>query len=113
MPSPWDAYATELVKSQYGHPLWYPEPDESGELELGDVGYIENGRFYRLFNVLKQELNKRGAPEHFKPMELPDDHYHTNTITEEKIATSNIAKVHIGADMTMCVCYMLPISPAA
>ncbi|GJE94335.1 WD40 repeat domain-containing protein [Phanerochaete sordida] len=35
-----------------GYALWYPEPDElTGEPQIGDVGYMDDGAFIRLFNV--------------------------------------------------------------
>ncbi|EKM56577.1 uncharacterized protein PHACADRAFT_253788 [Phanerochaete carnosa HHB-10118-sp] len=34
-----------------GHALWYPEPNESGEPQIGDVGFIDRGAFIRLFNL--------------------------------------------------------------
>ena len=52
-PVAWDIYAAELRKG-YEHPTWLPEPSEdAGRPEKGDVGYILEGRFQRLFNVTK------------------------------------------------------------
>jgi hypothetical protein len=37
----------------YGHALWDPEPGRLyTAVEIGDVGYIREGKFYRLFNAL-------------------------------------------------------------
>lgn len=37
----------------YGHALWEPDPGNLyPAVELGDVGYIREGRFHRLFNAL-------------------------------------------------------------
>jgi len=37
----------------YGYPLWEPDPGNLyPPVEVGDVGYIHEGRFHRLFNVL-------------------------------------------------------------
>lgn len=44
-------YARELRSHNYGEPLWQPEPSQYGEVLIGDVGFIEDGRFYRLFNA--------------------------------------------------------------
>ncbi|KAJ3539505.1 hypothetical protein NM688_g6350 [Phlebia brevispora] len=48
-------YANEL--SRYlgllgGYPLWYPDPGKEREVQIGDVGYITEGRFKPLFNVI-------------------------------------------------------------
>jgi hypothetical protein len=37
----------------YGHALWEPDPGNLyPAVEVGDVGYIREGKFHRLFNVL-------------------------------------------------------------
>jgi hypothetical protein len=37
----------------YGHALWDPDPGSLyPAVEVGDVGYIREGKFHRLFNVL-------------------------------------------------------------
>lgn len=45
----WLVYAEQLVGRGYGLPLWHPEPTRYGtepcEVEIGDVGYISEGRF--------------------------------------------------------------------
>lgn len=62
----WETYANELKSHGYGHPLWYPEPSEDGEIQIGDVGYIEKGHFKRCFNVMvdvRDPCNRLGVPE--------------------------------------------------
>ncbi|KAI0790237.1 hypothetical protein BC629DRAFT_1512516 [Irpex lacteus] len=50
-------FAEQLAKYKYGHALWWPEPTNGPlghehEVEIGDVGYIdEDGAFQLLFNV--------------------------------------------------------------
>jgi hypothetical protein len=37
----------------YGHALWEPSPvDPSLHTSIGDVGYVSQGKFHRLFNIL-------------------------------------------------------------
>ncbi|KAF8257345.1 hypothetical protein EI94DRAFT_1324112 [Lactarius quietus] len=37
----------------YGHALWEPSPGDLYDVaSVGDVGYINEGRFHRLFNIL-------------------------------------------------------------
>jgi hypothetical protein len=46
-----DQLATRF--SAHGYALWEPSPvDPSLPTSIGDVGYINEGRFYRLFNIL-------------------------------------------------------------
>ena len=46
-------YSTAFNASglRQGVALWYPEPHESGEVRIGDVGYIREGAFVRLLHV--------------------------------------------------------------
>jgi hypothetical protein len=52
-----------------GYALWEPSPRFGHEhAQIGDVGFIRNGRFHRLFNALLSELHpshrKFGVPPH-------------------------------------------------
>ncbi|KAH9839012.1 uncharacterized protein C8Q71DRAFT_855664 [Rhodofomes roseus] len=83
MPYAWDVYAQELLPLGHGYPLWDPRPDETaGEIEIGDVGYIEDGRFRRLFNPTLPRDDPAncawGVPKDFRPLEIG------NLITEEQ-----------------------------
>ena len=40
-----------------GYPLWFPEPHDTGEPQIGDVGYLEDGAFVRLFNINVSDTN--------------------------------------------------------
>ncbi|KAI0737532.1 hypothetical protein C8Q80DRAFT_309616 [Daedaleopsis nitida] len=72
----WDLYARELVTRGHGHPLWGPEPSlESGEVQLGDVGYLRKGHFCFWFNCMRPQSdprNSRGVPDGFEVFEPPD-----------------------------------------
>ena len=78
MPGPLTAniFAAELVGAGLGLPLWYPEPN-GREVEIGDVGFIFNNSFIRLFNVMfpsSHPANAGGVPRDFVPLQLsPDD----------------------------------------
>jgi hypothetical protein len=59
----------------YGHALWVPNP--AGlypAVEVGDVGFIREGKFHRLFNIFLPENHPShanfGVPAHHKPLEL-------------------------------------------
>lgn len=67
-----EIYAEELSESlSLGYPLWFPDG-----VEIGDVGFIINGRFRRLFNITvpaEDPWNRtHGVPEGFVPLLLPD-----------------------------------------
>ena len=66
-------YAEQLRMHGHGEPLWQPEPrPEDGEVLIGDVGFIEDGRFYRLFNArfpADHPINVDGVPDGFVPLE--------------------------------------------
>lgn len=66
-------YSNELQRfggQWLGHALWYPTPSAGEEVEIGDVGYVSEGRFRRLFNVTSQAgFNRDLRPEGFKPLE--------------------------------------------
>jgi hypothetical protein len=54
----------------YGHALWEPSPvDHYGVVGVGDVGYIREGRFHRLFNILLPADD----PSH-AVFKVPDNH---------------------------------------
>lgn len=46
-----DVYATCLSSYAQGYPLWFPEPHDTGTPQIGDVGYVDDGAFRRLFNI--------------------------------------------------------------
>ncbi|KAJ3539677.1 hypothetical protein NM688_g6331 [Phlebia brevispora] len=53
--NPVSTYTEELsmhLEKPMGYPLWYPTPMQEGEVEIGDVGYVSEGRFKALFNVI-------------------------------------------------------------
>ena len=66
-----DVYTRLMFQRGHGYPLWEPEPTECGEVLIGDVGYVLDGGFYRLFNAMaapEDPLNQRhGVPEGFEP----------------------------------------------
>lgn len=52
----------------YGFALWEPDPGgQYNAVEVGDVGFIRDGYFQRLFNV----LHPRDHPSHRNPSLVP------------------------------------------
>ncbi|KAJ3556402.1 hypothetical protein NM688_g2051 [Phlebia brevispora] len=71
-----EIYAEQLSTRGRGIPLWYPEPSwQTGEVQIGDVGFLFNGGFHRLFNATVPEDHawnaSQGVPENYKPL-TPD-----------------------------------------
>ena len=70
----WDIYAEQLYPQGYGYPLWMPDYDPSAsEVELCDVGWIERGGFFPLFNATRGEADRQirgGVPAGFEPLDL-------------------------------------------
>ncbi|EKM49129.1 uncharacterized protein PHACADRAFT_154680 [Phanerochaete carnosa HHB-10118-sp] len=57
--APDEIYASSLQTLHLGHALWYPEPHESGEPQIGDVGFMFEGAFIRLFNLDTSAAEKK------------------------------------------------------
>ena len=61
--------------SAYGHALWEPGPGNLyPAVEVGDVGYIQEGKFHRLFNALLPAEDEShvdfGVPDYHEPLIL-------------------------------------------
>ena len=57
----------------YGYPLWEPSPiNPNRPVQVGDVGFILEGRFHRLFSALLPEddpsHSEFGVPEYHEPL---------------------------------------------
>ena len=92
----WDIYAKELQPLGYGYPLWHPEPSpEHGEVQLGDVGCVRNGRFEFLFNCMcaaDEPINARGVPRHFRVFEPPSDPVTTPNVIMDPLLLAGSAR---------------------
>ena len=73
----YDIYRQELGRAYpgFGYALWVPSPGEQNTpVEVGDVGFIRQGQFHRLFNALlpanhESHENYR-VPEAHEPLRL-------------------------------------------
>ena len=74
--APYVVYPTRLAYLHQGHALWYPEPlANTGEPQIGDVGYMSEGAFIRLFSLnpsLEPEQQVTYWSKPFKPTALLD-----------------------------------------
>ncbi|KAH9021278.1 hypothetical protein EDB83DRAFT_2231297 [Lactarius deliciosus] len=92
----YDTYREELAKAYpgFGYALWEPGPgDENPHVEVGDVGFIREGQFHRLFSVLLPENHESherfGVPEGHEPLRLTV----TNHINR-RVLTPNTFRSH-------------------
>src|SRR5258708_1262222 len=73
---PPNAYQEQLSSLNRGLALWNPRPVEGAyyHVSIGDVGYLENGAFMRLFNVTLPWNDPSNrlleVTEEYKPLEL-------------------------------------------
>ncbi|KAH9008538.1 hypothetical protein EDB83DRAFT_2235362 [Lactarius deliciosus] len=70
----YDTYRDQLASLYYGHALWVPDPSELYDrVRVGDVGYVKQGHFNRMFNALlpaKDDVQEYGVPEGFVPLNM-------------------------------------------
>lgn len=107
MPAPvWETYANELKSLGYGYPLWYPEPSKNGEVQIGDVGYIEDGQFQRWFNVMADaddKCNPHGVPGGFQPLHIPDRLFQERALGLPSISSRSVTKEEFHMDIAAYV----------
>ena len=74
---PFSIYREQLSSQYQGLALWDPNPVEGlfndpGHVSIGDVGYLDNGAFMRIFNVKLPRDNRSNKfieiPEGYKPL---------------------------------------------
>ncbi|OSD00768.1 WD40 repeat-like protein [Trametes coccinea BRFM310] len=74
LPPIYEIYSRQLLPAQYGLPLWDAElEDNKYEVEIGTVGRIESGKFWRLFNAAKPADDpdqKHGVPSDYEPLNI-------------------------------------------
>ncbi|GJE84390.1 hypothetical protein PsYK624_004660 [Phanerochaete sordida] len=80
----YDIHANELRPLGHGEPLWIPESlTDNGGVQIGDVGFMDGGRFKRLFNALEDETHDwnrvNGCPEGIAPMQYAKDCFLSKT----------------------------------
>ncbi|KAI0650995.1 hypothetical protein C8Q79DRAFT_996596 [Trametes meyenii] len=68
----YDVYSTQLFSAGHGFPLWDGQPeDDAHGVEIGTVGRVDQGKFWMLFNAMKESddpCQKHGVPSHFEPL---------------------------------------------
>jgi hypothetical protein len=106
---PFNIYREQLSSQYHGLALWDPQPVENlhkqpDHVSIGDVGYLDNGAFIRMFNVTlpwddpSNEL--LGKPEKYERLEpIYIGNVRNKEIREGEYYTPNVSKVdNFGAD---------------
>jgi hypothetical protein len=104
----YDIYRDQLTNLYRGFALW--EPDSGGQYDrvsVGDVGFIREGRFNRLFNILlsgNDESHELGVPDSFETIIIPSRNT-IGTLRSGKYCSSSVreARMAIGAQIAACV----------
>ena len=80
----------------HGHALWEPNPRKPDRpVQVGDVGFIRRGKFYRLFNALlpaDDPSHEHGVPEYFEPL-VPawSDHLDTGFLVPSNHCSAGVS----------------------
>jgi hypothetical protein len=92
----------------HGHALWDPDPGGLYDsVEVGDVGFIRDGYFYRLFNALRPRDPPSNSDTHYDhdlvypPILQPKTSNHIRRSTEPHtdFCSKNVTKVPGGPKM--------------
>lgn len=72
---PYDVYRGQLTSLLHGHALWEPDPIHLyAQVSVGDVGYVREGCFFRMFNALLEWNDPSNyslcEPEPYDPLVL-------------------------------------------
>jgi hypothetical protein len=94
--SEYNIYRDELALtySHYGYPLWDPAPKMPDDVvEVGDVGYILEGTFFRLFNALRPSSTSEG----YEVLQTTNPHHiDSGTDNRKDFCSLNVTKVSRG-----------------
>jgi hypothetical protein len=99
---PFNIYREQLVSQYHGHALWDPNPvqglfTDPGRVSIGDVGYLDDGAFMRIFNVKLPRDNPSNEfieiPEGYKPLEREHFHNIRRSEVHQEEYHSHVSKV--------------------
>lgn len=92
----YDTYRDQLAGLFHGHALWVPDP--SGlydQVQVGDVGYVREGHFLRMFNALlpaDDPTQVYGVPEGFVSLNMgPFTNIRTLNLFQGDYCSSTVA----------------------
>ncbi|KAI0751888.1 WD40-repeat-containing domain protein [Daedaleopsis nitida] len=79
----------------YGYPLWHPEPPKGIEVQIGDVGFLRSGAFWRLFNATKDDdapqNAENGVPDSYSPFHINQ----TLLARQQNVIEGNLTSVDV------------------
>ncbi|KAI0369524.1 hypothetical protein BV20DRAFT_353149 [Pilatotrama ljubarskyi] len=107
--APWDIYAEQLMHLGYGYPLWIPDPaPEAAQVQIGDVGWVNDGEFVPLFNAPRGENDAQprgGVPVDHVPLETRDLTIPgpRDKIWQPVLCSRSIRKVEVSGGMSASV----------
>ncbi|KAJ7040950.1 hypothetical protein C8F04DRAFT_185870 [Mycena alexandri] len=104
MPAAHQVYSSQLSQLHHGYPLWFPEPCLYKEVKVGDVGYLKDGRFHRLFSATlpaDDPDQTLGVPPRFQPLELPPGswYHHDKCFDPGNLRSSSVSEYRYGVDV--------------
>ncbi len=83
----------------HGYPLWHPDPRPTcgdSEVQLGDIGYLDQGRFHLLFNCTRLRYDQSHmARRELLPAKFEPFYYDVNWIHSSSETTMS-AEVRTG-----------------
>ena len=98
----WSVYEEQLGSLGWGTPLWYPEPESEGGIQIGDVGYLRRGGFKPFFNAIhSRPLTLTTLPSDFIPLKYNTDLLNVerdNYIDPQPITSKTVTLVNVGAN---------------
>ncbi|KAH9032026.1 hypothetical protein EDB85DRAFT_2089383 [Lactarius pseudohatsudake] len=101
----YDTFRAQLAIAHpaFGHALWKPDPGQYPPVQIGDVGFIRQGKFHRLFNALlpanHPSHDSRGTPEYHEPLRLRlQDHIDPGILSPSNFYSYGVNMVSGGLD---------------
>jgi hypothetical protein len=98
---PFDSiYVDEMAGVHRGRALW--EPNCARKVEIGDVGHIFAGRFFRIFNIhlpAGHQDQSTDLPEPFEPLVINNDRIFTDVLISGPRSSRSVRAItgHAGA----------------
>jgi len=93
-----------IAHPAFGYALWEPDPGEFPPVEVGDVGFIRDGKFHRLFNALLPENHlsheRLGVPGDHEPLRpRMQDHINRGTLSPNTFYSYGVTVVSGGLEV--------------
>ncbi|KAH9025504.1 hypothetical protein EDB85DRAFT_215347 [Lactarius pseudohatsudake] len=83
-----------ITAPAYGYALWDPDPGNLyPAVEVGDVGYIREGKFNRLFNILlpaEHLSHANGVPEYHEQLDIKKNHINKGTLSPHNFCSTSV-----------------------